>query len=778
MKKSITFKTLLILSLVIISTFVASAYLFSQSDNKLINDIRSYNLNQAMKALDARLEARLALNAKLMQDSVDMIAKNSSTFLLNFDSDGLQQSLLFDIKNDGIQAIKVWDEVVKENFLTALKVKNKIVFKHQVPKEFEQFIQLNKAINNTSDALVEKIGDITLYYDESLIINQINQLKNETKKSIERFNQAIDAQQNKANIVKFAIAVGLLLTILVVMAILLMNFVNKPLKILESGLNNFFLFLQNKKDHPQQIVLNSNDEFGSMAKSLNENISVSARLHAEIHELNTNLEQRIEEKTTKVTMLLNNADQGFLSFSKDLLVDGEYSKECVKIFKKEILGLNIADLLYENSVKKDFFIETLQSLLEENNKEKSNKLKIKTIISLLQNEFIINKKAISVKYKIVAKGKFMLIFTDITAKKILEKKINREKNILKMIVAVVSDSEEFFELYDEFEGLIQAKSSLIDQQKTPLHNATELYRLIHTFKGLFAQKEMNSLVANLHKLESSLSDAISSQENCNEKLQQLLDESDFESWLLKDITIIKDVLGDELFSKRGKVSVDEESISQIEGKIVQLAQKHQEQDEYKSVVKDIRNLKNRTLYSLFSSYPKLVDQLSTRLGKSIYPLEIIVDKEIKCSDELKPLVRSLVHIFRNSVDHGIESMDERLEINKDEIGTISCSIKQTDRELHIIIADDGAGLDLEQITQKAKQLSINIDNSAKKDIEALIFNDGFSTSEEVSQTSGRGVGMAVVKHEVEQLKGSININSQKDIGTSFEIKLPNIAIKI
>jgi len=775
LKQSITFKTLLILSLVIISFFIASAYLFSQSDNKLISDIRHYNLNQAMGALDARLEERLELNKKLMQDTVDMIAKNSSTFLLNFDSDGLQQSLLFDIKNEGIQAIKVWDGVIKENFLTALKINNKIVFKQKVPKEFKQFIQLNKDINNTSDGLVEKIGYITLYYDESLIINQISQLKSDTKKSIEHFNQAIDKQQNESNIVKLAIAVGLLLTILIVIAILLMNFVNKPLKILESGLDNFFLFLQNKKDHAQQITLNSNDEFGSMAKSLNENISVSARLHEEIHELNTNLEQRIEEKTTKVTTLLNNADQGFLSFSKDLLIDGEYSKECVKIFKKEILGLNIADLLYERNPKKDFFIETLQSLLEESNKKNRNNLKIKTIISLLQNEFIINKKAIDVKYKIVAKGKFMLIFTDITAKKILEKKINLERNIQKMIVAVVSDSEEFFELYDEFEALIQTKSNLIDQQKTPLHNATELYRIIHTFKGLFSQKEMNNLVSNLHELEYSLSEAIANQENSNKKLQQLLNESDFESWLLKDISIIKDILGNELFSKRGQISVDEETISQIESNIIRIAQKHQELNHYESVINDIKNLKNRTLYSLFGSYPKLVDQLCTRLGKSIYPLEIIVDKEIKGSDRLKPLIKSLVHIFRNCIDHGIESMDERLEIDKDEIGTISCSINQTSTHLHIIIADDGAGLNIEKIKQKAKSLNIITANMTEKDIEALIFSHNFSTSDEVSQVSGRGVGMAAVKYEIEQLSGSINIVSQKNIGTTFEITLPNVS---
>jgi two-component system chemotaxis sensor kinase CheA len=504
-----------------------------------------------------------------------------------------------------------------------------------------------------------------------------------------------------------------------------------------------------------------------MAKSLNENISVSARLHEEIHELNTNLEARIIEKTAKVTTLLNNADQGFLTFSNDLIIDDEYSKQCITIFKKDIAGINIADLLYSNENKKEFFIQTIQSLLNE-----TSDLKIKTIISLLQKEFIINKKAIDIKYKIVEENKFMLILTDITAKKLLEKKINREKNILKMIVAIVSDSDEFFELYDEFKEFINIKDCVVDSEKTPLHNATELYRVIHTFKGLFSQKEMNNVVRNLHKLESTLSDCLSNQTNTNQNLEELLNQSDFNEWVQKDIDIIKDVLGDELFSKRGKVTVQEETLSQIENKILEISNKYDELNKYEEVVNDIKNLKNKTLQSMFASYPKLIDQLSQNLEKSLYPLEIIVDKELRTHDKIKPFIKSLVHVFRNSVDHGIETMDERYEIQKDEIGTISCTIKEQNDNLHIIIADDGAGLDIEKIKQKAKELEINTDDLNDNEIEILIFNDRFSTKGEVSQTSGRGVGMAVVKDEIEKLNGEIKINSQINIGTTFEFIIP------
>jgi len=768
MKQSIILKTLLLLGSLIIIIFIGFGYSFSQNDKGLIDDIREYNLKTAMEALDYRQIEKLKTNQEQMENMVNTIAKNSSEFLLNYDYDGLKQNILFDMKKDSVKAIKIWDNEVDELFLIAIKNNGQITFNFTDFKESTKYKKIEKNIDFIENGKVENLGKIIFYYDETIIIKQINTLKKDTINKINKFNLAVDNELKKSNQVKLFISLGALILILLLISILLMQFVNKPLKILQKNLDDFFLFLQNKKETTSTISIDTNDEFGQMSESLNENIAVSARLHEEIQELNTNLENKIAEKTKKVITLLDNADQGFLTFGNDFIIDKEYSKECLKIFKQSIDGVNIANLLYPKaSNKKDFFIQTLQSLLKE-----TNTLKIKTIISLLQNEFIVNKKAINVQYKIIDEDKFMLILTDVTTKKILEKKINREKNILKMIVAIVSDSEEFFELSDEFSELELSKKTLIDTKKTPLHNATEIYRIIHTFKGLFSQKEMNNVVVNLHKLESILSEAISSQDNTNEKLQNLLNTSDFDKWLKKDIDIIKDILGEELFSKRGNLLIKEETISNIEKKIIEIAKNHENFPEIKVVADEIKDLKQKTVYSMFSSYPKLLDQLSERLEKSIYPLEIIVDKELKVNDKIKPFVKSLVHLFRNSIDHGIETMDERAEIEKDEIGTISCSIKKENENLHIIIADDGAGLNIDKIKSKASSIGISTDNMSDKEIEYLIFNDRFSTKEKVTQISGRGVGMAVVKDEVEKLNGIIKINSQINKGTTIEFVIP------
>ncbi|MBT3203878.1 MAG: SpoIIE family protein phosphatase [Gammaproteobacteria bacterium] len=339
MKQSIIFKTLLVIGTIIVLIFVASGYLVSQSDNKLIAKIVAYNLDSTMKALDYRQEISLKKNQLEMQAVTNMIVKNSSTFLQNFDVDGLKENLLFDMKGDGIKAIKVWDSSMNELFLLAYKDNGKIFFKNTLPKSYADYTQFKKPIHDLSDKVYnKKIGEIVLFYDESIITKAINELKKQAVQDINSFNETIDHELLQANVVKLSIAIGFLVIILTVISILLMVYVNNPLKILKSGLDDFFLFLQNKKNSTQTIMLNTSDEFGQMAYSLNENISVSAKLHEEIRGLNFNLEQKVKARTSELAEI-----------NQELQDSIEYASTIQRSFVKDIS-------LIKNSVTDAFSI--------------------------------------------------------------------------------------------------------------------------------------------------------------------------------------------------------------------------------------------------------------------------------------------------------------------------------------------------------------------------------------------------------------------------------------
>ena len=178
---------------------------------------------------------------------------------------------------------------------------------------------------------------------------------------------------------------------------------------------------------------------------------------------------------------------------------------------------------------------------------------------------------------------------------------------------------------------------------------------------------------------------------------------------------------------------------------------------------------------VFNKFPRMVRDLSRELGKHI---------ELKISGEETELDKSiieeigdpLVHIIRNSCDHGIEDAETRLAMGKPEYGTIELKAYNEGNSIVIEVVDDGRGLDPEMLIQKSLEKGIiterEADNLTDKEAFALIFKPGFSTAAQVTNVSGRGVGMDVVKTNIEKLNGIIDIDSEKGKGTIIRLKIP------
>ncbi|MCA2005482.1 MAG: chemotaxis protein CheA, partial [Ignavibacterium sp.] len=136
----------------------------------------------------------------------------------------------------------------------------------------------------------------------------------------------------------------------------------------------------------------------------------------------------------------------------------------------------------------------------------------------------------------------------------------------------------------------------------------------------------------------------------------------------------------------------------------------------------------------------------------------------------------LIHIIRNSIDHGIEKETERIQAGKNPVGTIKLSAEHEGNNIIITIEDDGKGIDPEVVKSKAISKGLiskeKADELSKQDLLNLIFLPGFSTAEVVTNISGRGVGMDVVKTNVTKLRGMINLESTVGVGTKIQIKLP------
>lgn len=175
----------------------------------------------------------------------------------------------------------------------------------------------------------------------------------------------------------------------------------------------------------------------------------------------------------------------------------------------------------------------------------------------------------------------------------------------------------------------------------------------------------------------------------------------------------------------------------------------------------------------FSRFPRMVRDLAKKLNKSIQ-VEIIGEHTEVDKTVIEELNDPLVHLVRNSVDHGLETREERLAKGKSESGTVTLKAFHQVGNIIIEISDDGAGLNTERIKEKAIEKGVIKSNANLNEqaIHELIFAPGFSTADAVTDLSGRGVGMDVVKRNIRSLGGTIDVRSAANQGSTFTIRLP------
>jgi two-component system, chemotaxis family, sensor kinase CheA len=171
-------------------------------------------------------------------------------------------------------------------------------------------------------------------------------------------------------------------------------------------------------------------------------------------------------------------------------------------------------------------------------------------------------------------------------------------------------------------------------------------------------------------------------------------------------------------------------------------------------------------------FQRLIRDLSRQLGKKIELVTHGTDTELD-KNTIDQLNEPLMHIIRNCIDHGVEPPEQRLAVGKPESGTIHISANQSGNYVVICVEDDGSGIDLEKVRLKAvdRGLIKVSDKPSRKEIYDFIFLPGFSTAQSLTEVSGRGVGMDVVRKKITDLRGDIAIDSKEGIGTAFTLKL-------
>ncbi len=511
------------------------------------------------------------------------------------------------------------------------------------------------------------------------------------------------------------------------------------------------------------------------AQKLSEVTERTASLMEEI-EGREKIESMLLDEAEQIQNILDNVGQGFLTFGQTQKIDLQCSQECRVMFNGEVWGYLFPEVLYPNDENKRAFLTSLlQSIFIETDRDKQD-----VFFSLLPAEVSLSgNRFIEVEYRLIDGAgdrghKMMTILTDVTETRRLREQVGEEKRLLKMVVRAVVQYEELVESISDYEDFCSLlREQILRGPGSADEKLHEIFRRIHTFKGTFGQLDLMHVVAELDGMETRLSRLREDTKFSGiAMIEKLLDDSNMGTWLDKDIRILKDTLGESFLDCEPAIEVKPSQITEIEGEMTRLLTP----GELRRLLPMMKRLRNRSFKKLLRSYPEYVERLSGRLQKSIKPMAIEGDDISVNPEQYGDFCKALVHVFRNAVDHGIESVEERQERGKDESAQIQCRIRVGGGVLSLEISDDGAGIDVQRVKQKALAKGICELDAAEamsdEELLELIFEDNLSTRDTPTEYSGRGVGLPAIREELNRLGGKVEVRTRVGEGTAFRFSIP------
>ncbi len=493
------------------------------------------------------------------------------------------------------------------------------------------------------------------------------------------------------------------------------------------------------------------------------------------HEQEVVLRKDLEYKSDAVRNLFDHAEQGFLSFGSDLTVKNEYSYKCIEIFNQNIGGFHYIDLIsrYFDADKKSVFETAFDSFFKNNSMVTDN-----VYLMLLPAECEINGKNIRFDYKrIESNGKksVMVILSDVTELISMEKAMEEDKNKQRLLIKAFTCQAQIKQMIEEFTDLFSGGYKLMFIKNNFEESLNEFFRAVHTYKGDFAQYGFMTASAHIHHFEEELLQLFERTDKLtNLDVERIMSEADPKNILEADLSAITEVLGESYFGESEIITIPKYKLEQMKEQFAS----EQIPTDKNTLMKMIDNLKYKNIKIYLEQYQDYLKYLCERLMKYM-PTYIIEGDDVEIDpDQYSDALKSLVHIFRNSMDHGIETNEERLEYGKPERGIIHCQIQKylDENRFELRISDDGRGIDLHKL--KIKALDNNIrsadDLNLMDDSEAakLIFADHLSTKDNADALSGRGIGMGAVKEACMKLGGTIEIETKPGEGTIFILSFP------
>lgn len=545
-----------------------------------------------------------------------------------------------------------------------------------------------------------------------------------------------------------------------IVALLLARSITNPLDELNQTIKNISDGKYNARVEPQKIR-----ELELVGSSFNVMVDKIQEYNARLEEYNRSLEQKVEERTRELSeasnfihAMVDSLSQGLLVFNRDGICHSKYTRACQDLFGRSPDGEDVSALI--NYEDRETFKTWINTLFEE-------PMPFQDLLPFGPQFVPASVPWTEETFKHIALEFFpmrneekvenvVMVATDKTQEFKASKENEVQQSYINMLSKVLKDKDTFLRFVKQFNEVLQASRPPAQVERLTL------MRNVHSFKGMAGFLQLTTLVSYLHEFENDLQMEDFDMGTSDPRIEKAL------SILNDSVEQIKGFSPD-IISPSRKLEVDEERLAEFYGMLVPMDKDYAQHFKFHFMDWAVENY--------VVQYKTLIQDLASKLYKKVNPL-VIVNGSLKVDRKAyQPFFDSCIHLFRNSLDHGIESVEKRQSLGKPEAGTITLTFdvktESGKKYLFMEMKDDGGGINVQAIRNKMKKLEYPTDDIEAEDqvILSHIFDPEFSTAETTTELSGRGIGLFDVKNLVEQFEGNIILQTQVDHGTTFSFYL-------